>query len=64
MIAVALPAAVAAKMACFGTKKGVIHPQEMDPCRFFELLEESGHPNSWTEELIVIEQGGDENVCR
>ena len=54
MIAVALPAAIAAKMAIIGTKKGVIQPQDMDPCKFFELLEKSGHPNSWEEEIIEI----------
>jgi len=55
LISVALPAVIGAKMAIEGTKKGVIWPQDMDPERFLELMEKSGHPNKWDETVTELE---------
>ncbi len=54
LISVALPAAIAAKMACEGTKKGVIQPHDLDPERFFALMKETGYPNRWQEEKVFL----------
>lgn len=53
LINVALPAAIGAKMAVEGTAKGIIHPQDMDPNRFIELMEKSGYSNKWEETVTV-----------
>ncbi|MDR2088771.1 MAG: saccharopine dehydrogenase NADP-binding domain-containing protein [Clostridiales Family XIII bacterium] len=56
LISVALPAAVGVKMAAEGAKKGVIHPQDLDPQRFVQLMRESGYRNEWEE---TVEELGD-----
>lgn len=52
LIAVALPAAIGAKMAVEGTVKGVISPEQMDADRFLELMKKSGFPNGWDEWIV------------
>lgn len=53
IISVALPAAIGAKMAVEGTEKGIIHPQDLDPNRFIELMRQSGWNNKWEEKVTV-----------
>jgi saccharopine dehydrogenase (NAD+, L-lysine-forming) len=52
LVAVALPAAVGAKMAVEGTEKGVISPQDMDPVRFMELMAKGGFEHRWEETIL------------
>lgn len=52
LVAVALPAAVGAKMAVEGTEKGVISPQDMDPNRFLELMAKGGFEHRWEEKIL------------
>lgn len=52
LVAVALPAAIGAKMAVEGTRKGVIAPQDMDADRFLELMEKGGFKHRWEETII------------
>lgn len=53
IISVALPAVIGAKMIFEGAIKGVIHPQDLDPNRFIELMRKSGWKNTWEEKCIV-----------
>ena len=52
IVGVALPMLVGCMMMVEGTEKGVIHPHELDPDRFFELLDSIGYHNKWTVEEI------------
>lgn len=53
LVAVALPAAIGAKMAIEGTEKGVITPEKMDPNRFMELMEKGGFEHRWEEKILA-----------
>lgn len=53
IISVALPAAIGAKMAVEGTVKGIVHPQDLDPNRFIDLMRASGWKNQWQEKITV-----------
>lgn len=54
LISVALPAAIGAKLAVEGTKKGVVSPHELNSERFIELMRESGHPAKWEDTVTKL----------